>query len=412
MMNQLWIFLSLTVCSWASFAQLSAQTVSAPAAGKSEIKRAHPDRIQLATGAAFAPDGSLWMVGLNANNRLFVQSSPAHALGVWSNMKLLETGADEISADGENRPKIAFGPHGWVVISYTQPLTKPYTGFIRMLRSSDGGKIFGAPFTVHQDRQEITHRFESIAFDRQGVLHTLWVDKRDMELAPKVGKRSSYVGAAIYRNESRDGGASFGPDLKLADHSCECCRIALAPGPDGVMRALWRHVFGANVRDHGFAALSDASPLTVMRATWDDWRIDACPHHGPGLAPATDGGFHAVWFGMRRQGSDNTAAVRYARLAPDGSPRLETVRPLPDELAEHGDVLAWGDRVAVVWRSVDGARSTLKAWLSVDGGQTFRLAVLGSLSGDNDHPRLAQQGERMVAVWRHPKGVQVYDIRF
>ena len=171
-MNQLWIFLSLTVCSWASFAQLSAQTVSAPAAGKSEIKRAHPDRIQLATGAAFAPDGSLWMVGLNANNRLFVQSSPAHALGVWSNMKLLETGADEISADGENRPKIAFGPHGWVVISYTQPLTKPYTGFIRMLRSSDGGKIFGAPFTVHQDRQEITHRFESIAFDRQGVLHT------------------------------------------------------------------------------------------------------------------------------------------------------------------------------------------------------------------------------------------------
>jgi hypothetical protein len=265
---------------------------------------------------------------------------------------------------------------------------------------------------VHADRQEITHRFESITFDAQGVLHTVWVDKRDIELAPKVGKKSSYVGAAIYRNESRDGGASFGPDLKLADHACECCRIALAPGPDGVMRALWRHVFGANVRDHGFAALSDASPLTVMRATWDDWRIDACPHHGPGLAPATDGGFHAVWFGMRRQGSDNTAAVRYARLAPDGSPRLDTVRPLPDELAEHGDVLAWGDRVAVVWRSVDGARSTLKAWLSADGGQTFRLAVLGSLSGNNDHPRLAQQGERMVAVWRHPKGVQVYDIRF
>jgi hypothetical protein len=61
---------------------------------------------------------------------------------------------------------------------------------------------------------------------------------------------------------------------------------------------------------------------------------------------------------------------------------------------------------------VDGARGTLKAWLSADGGQTFRLAVLGSLSGNNDHPRLAQQGERMVAVWRHPKGVQVYDIRF
>ncbi len=393
----------------------AAQLLAQPAQKTAHLaahQAAHQARPQLASGVAFGPDGRLWLAGLNEQGQLFLQTAPAANLNKWGAPRVIATGGDAISADGENRPKLAFGPQGWAVISYTQPLAKPYTGMIRMLRSSDGGQTFSPPFTVHADRQEITHRFESVTFDAQGVLHTVWVDKRDMELAPKVGKRSSYVGAAIYRNESRDGGASFGPDLKLADHSCECCRIALAPGPDGVMRALWRHVFGANVRDHGFAALSDASPLTVMRATWDDWRIDACPHHGPGLAPATAGGFHAVWFGMRRQGSDNTAAVRYARLAPDGSPQLETVRPLPDELAEHGDVLAWGDRVAVVWRSVDGARSTLKAWLSVDGGQTFRLAVLGSLSGDNDHPRLAQQGERMVAVWRHLKGVQVYDIRF
>ena len=377
---------------------------------------AHKVRQQLGIGAALAPDGALWIVGLDARNQLFVQSAAAPvgtALPQWGAPRVIPTGTDEISADGENHPKLAFGPQGWVVISYTQPLAKPYTGMIRMLRSSDGGQTFSGPFTVHADRQVITHRFESIAFDAQGVLHTLWIDKRDLEAAPKAGKKSSYTGAAIYRNESRDGGATFGPDIRLADHSCECCRIALAPGRDGTLRAMWRHVFETNVRDHGFAALRpDNAAGPVVRATLDDWHIDACPHHGPGLALAADDGFHTVWFGIRKQGTEDVAAVRYARLRPDGSPLPASVRVLPDERAEHADVLASGERVAVVWRSVDGARSTLKAWLSSDSGQNFRLVVLASVTGDNDHPRLAQLGERMVAVWRNAKEVQVHEIHF
>jgi len=390
-----------TMCAWAQHAQ-------------------HQPRAQLASSVAFAPDGTLWLAGLNAQGELFVQSAPANGLTHWGAPRTLVSQGEAISADGENRPKLAFGPKGWVVVSYTQPLAKPYTGMIRMLRSADGGKTFSAPFTVHTDRQEITHRFESIAFDADGVLHTLWVDKRDMELAPKVGKKSSYRGAAIYRNASTDGGATFGPDIKLADNSCECCRIALATGADGGLRAMWRHVFEPNVRDHGVAVLTPLSSedghivpaAQVVRATFDEWAIDACPHHGPGLAAATDGGFHAVWFGIRKQGGKDEAAVRYGRLKADGSPILESVRALPDERAEHADVLAWGTRVAVVWRSVDGARTTLKAWLSGDGGQTFRLHTLGKITGDNDHPRLAQQGARMVAVWRNANEVQVHELKF
>jgi len=371
----------------------------------------HATRPQLAGSAVFAPDGKLWWVGLDARGRLFVQTAPANDVQRWGAPRLLETGHDDLAADGENRPKLAFGPRGLVVISYTRPDVRPYTGMIRMLRSGDGGRTFSAPFTVHADRQEITHRFESIGFDAQGVLHTVWIDKRDAELAPRVGRKSSYRGGAIYRNESRDGGVTFGPDLKLADHSCECCRIALARGTDGRLRALWRHVFEPNVRDHAFAVLGqDVAPPT--RATHDGWQIDACPHHGPGLAPARDGGFHAVWFGIRRQGGEDVAAVRYARLNADGTPQRETVRALPDEAAEHADVQAAGEHVAVVWRSIDGARSTLRAWLSPDDGKTFHLVELAQVSGENDHPRLAQQGGRMVVVWRNNLEVQVHELRF
>jgi hypothetical protein len=330
----------------------------------------------------------------------------------WSAPRLLDTAGDPISADGENHPKLLFGPHATVLIAYTQPLATPNTGYVRLLRSVDGGQTFAAPVTIHQDRQKITHRFESLAFDAQGALHTVWIDKRDLEAAPKVGKKSSYTGAAIYRNVSLDGGATFGPDLKLADHSCECCRIALGLGADGVLRAMWRHVFEPNVRDHAFAALSGSSTKApLVRATFDDWRVDGCPHHGPGLAPAGDG-FHTVWFGIRPQGVDKGAGVRYAQLKADGSPRLDTVRRLPDERAEHADVMANGPQVAVVWRSIDGLTSTLKVWLSNDGGQTFRVQTLGQVSGENDFPRLVQLGSRMAVVWRNAKEVQVYDITF
>ena len=392
----------------------TAAVVAAPPAVSASKSMARKPRPQLGLGAAWAPDGALWLAGLNAEGHLFVQSAPAPvgtAARQWSVPRVLDTAGDPISADGENHPKLLFGPNATVLIAYTQPLPKPNTGYVRLLRSTDGGQTFAAPVTVHTDRQEITHRFESVAFDAQGALHTVWIDKRDLEAAPKVGGKPNYRGAAIYRNVSLDGGATFGPDLKLADHSCECCRIALGLGADGVLRAMWRHVFAPNVRDHAFAALTPAADAPLVRATFDDWRVDGCPHHGPGLAPAGDG-FHTVWFGIRQQGADAGAGVRYAQLNADGSPRLETVRRLPDERAEHADVMAAGARVAVVWRSIDGMTSTLKVWLSSDGGQTFRVQTLGQVTGENDFPRLVQNGPQMAVVWRNVQEVQVYDIQF
>lgn len=372
-------------------------------------------RPQLGSGVAFAPDGALWLVGVNAEGQMFVQSAPppeGASAYQWSAPRVIDTGGDGFSADGENRPQLAFGPNGWVVVSYAMPLAKRFTGLIRMVRSEDGGRTFSAPFTVHQDQQEIGHSFQVSAFDAKGVLHTAWLDRRDGELAPKVGEKSRYTGSAVYRNESLDGGRTFGPDRKLADHSCECCRIATTQGSDGALRAMWRHVFDTNTRDHGFAALAGDDKVVVVRATQDDWHVDACPHHGPGLAPAAANGFHAVWFGIRQQGQDKGPGVRYGRLNADGSPQPDTVRLLPDARAEHADVLANGQRLAVVWRSTDGMTSTAKAWLSTDGGKRFRMQVLGQVKGANDYPRLVQHGERMVVVWRNTTEVQVHDVTF
>ena len=405
-------------CAWMVFSVLVLGMTTALSANAQSKPMKHAKRIQLATGAALGPDGRLWVVGLNEQGQMFMQSSPAQALGQWTAPVILNTQQDEIAAEGESRPKLAFGPNGWAVVTYTQPLPKPYTGFVRMLRSADGGQTFSAPFTVHQDRQEITHRFESILFDAQGNLHTLWIDKRDM---PAKGSGPKYIGAAVYGNVSKDGGATFGPDYKLADHSCECCRIAMSNTPDGKVVAVWRHVFGEQTRDHAFAVLPGASSVASssaqgqsklpVRSTFDDWQINACPHHGPGLAANTSQtGFHMVWFGIRKQDGQDVPGVRYARLNANGEPLLSSVKALPDARAEHADVLAHKQRVVVVWRSSEGSTSTLKAWVSDNEGQSFSVKVLGQTQGPNDHPRLVQRAEKMLVVWRDTKEIKVYDV--
>lgn len=353
----------------------------------------------LIIGAAFAPNGDLWLVQQDQQARLTLEISKDEGKS-WLAPRVLDTGKDTIKSSGEANPKILFGPKDVVIISYAQPLAKKFTGEIRLLRSTDGGAHFAAPVTVHQDRQVISHSFASMAFDGQGALHTIWLDSREMALAKTAAEKAGaakpdYRGGAIYRNVSLDGGASFGPDTKLADYSCECCRIALTATPDGQVAAMWRHVTAPNIRDHAFAILNDApADQTPVRATFDNWAIDGCPHHGPGITTAASGGYHAVWFGMRA----DTAQVSYGKLDSAGHPVGE-VQALPDQRAEHADILSNGKKLAIVWRSFDGTTMNLKAWISADDGQHFKLRQLARSEGESDYPRLVRNKEKLFVIW-------------
>jgi len=361
----------------------------------------HKHQATLATGAAFAPDGSIVVVGVD-KGKMFIQRQLLN--GDWADRRLLEIGNDSVATNGDNRPKIAFGPASEVAISYTHPLAKPYTGEIRMLRSADGGQNFSLPFTVHQDKQIITHRFDAIQFDARGDLYTFWIDKRDAEQARRAAKDkpSAYDGAAIYYNITSDGGRIVSEDRKLADYSCECCRISLLAEPVEGVAALWRHVFAGSVRDHAFARVSRIQASQLVRASHDDWVIRACPHHGPGLARAADGGYHAVWFGDRKA----QQRVRYGRLNAEGH-AVGKVLELPDARAEHADIVSSGQRVVIAWRSFDGTNTQISAWISEDDGDHFTLRRLQSSALDNDYPRLIERNGKIALVWRTEREIHV-----
>ena len=182
--------LALALCCSVGGAQHMHPPVANPAPAMAAASASKPaarkPRPALGVGVAVSPDGALWLAGLDGQGRLFVQNAPAPqgtASLHWSAPRVLDTAGDAISADGENHPKLVFGPQGTVLIAYTQPLAKPNTGYVRLLRSVDGGQHFAAPVTVHADRQIITHRFESMGFDAEGVLHTVWTWKPPLRWA-------------------------------------------------------------------------------------------------------------------------------------------------------------------------------------------------------------------------------------
>ena len=77
-------FLKQSWCAWMVFSVLVlGMTTSLSASAQSKPMK-HAKRIQLATGAALGPDGRLWVVGLNERGQMFMQSSPAQALGQWT----------------------------------------------------------------------------------------------------------------------------------------------------------------------------------------------------------------------------------------------------------------------------------------------------------------------------------------
>lgn len=348
-------------------------------------------RPPLAVGVAFDMRGRLWRAQVD-NGRLRVSHS-GDAGRSFTPPVTVNHEPERIAADGENRPKLAFGDQGEVYVSWTRSLEAPFSGHVRFSRSLDDGRSFSAPLTVNDNREAISHRFEALLVDGRGRIWIAWLDKRDLSAAKQHGVK--YTGAAVYYAVSEDRGASFAANRKLADHSCECCRIALARDTDGRPVALWRHVFGKNTRDHALARLDD-QPV-VRRVTHEDWAVDACPHHGPALAIGADGAYHLAWF----SGAPGKSGLYYARAAGRDA---GFTPPLPfgnnDAQAGHPALLVQDATVHLAWKEFNGTLSLIRAMHSRDGGKSWSAArTLATSRGRSDHPQLLGFGDKAYLAW-------------
>lgn len=355
-----------------------------------------PKAVELGTTAAVDRQGQLWVVNKETADGVpyLVLNSSADMGKTWSAPRRIVQ--EPVAARGDERPKIVLGPKGELYIVYTRPAAgsrNPHIGDIRFVRSLDGGKTFSEPMTVHANRDIIVHAFGSMIVDKAGNIYVAWVDGRGGEAAKM--QKEQYSGNATYYAVSTDGGKTFKGDYKIADNSCECCRLSLSLTPQGHPVVMWRHIFVPNIRDHALAKLAfDGKPVKVERVTFDDWRVDACPHQGPSVAYAPDGTRHQVWFNGKE---GDEGGVRYIAI----NPKRDAGEPISigSALASHADVAVQDKRVAIVWKQFDGKSTAIRGRVSDDGGASWSERELAQTSGDSDKPYLVSTPSGIVLLW-------------
>lgn len=371
---------------------LSAARLPAQHGGAAHQRMA--DSVELGASAVFDARGTLWAV--HSLHRFIVVSRSDNDGAAWSNPVLVSSQPEPLDPGADARPKIALGPRGEIYLTWTRPLSKPFTGEIRFSRSLDGGRTFSEPVTIHRDRQEITHRFDALAVDGGGKIYVAWIDKRDLVAATAAGR--PYAGAAVYFAVSDDRGATFRGDFKVADHSCECCRMAIVARPEGGAVVMWRHVIGGGIRDHALAELrADGSVAALRRATYEGWKLDGCPHHGPGLALTKTGDLRAVWF-------SGAPEARGIFLGEPGRGPGTARRQVGADRAMHADLAIAGGRMAVAWYAPEDGRYVLYAATAALDGSDWREQRLTAHAGMVGHPQLLVKDGRFFVFWNTAAG--------
>ncbi|MFA6052356.1 MAG: sialidase family protein [Methylobacter sp.] len=344
--------------------------------------------------AAFDSKGTLWITWAN-NDHIYVQSSADKGL-TFSAPVAVNAAAEKIEAKGEYRPKIKLDSDDHIYLTWTLKLEGGrHSGHIRFSRSIDGDQRFSDPVTVNDNLDNIGHRFDSLAIGQNGEVFIAWLDARDVEAAKKAGQ--PFEGSSVYYTWSDDGGQHFYPNKQIAAHTCQCCRLDTTIDKDNLPVIVWRHVFEGGIRDHAIVKFTDwNTPGEVHRLGQDNWKIDACPHHGPALSISGEDIYHAVWF----SNSPTHQGLFYANSTDSGEHFSAPVN-FGNAGASHPHVLTSGEQVMVVWQEFDGANNVIQLMKSADDGKTWsKPEVIAKTAESGDQPFLVSDGEKMYLSWK------------
>ncbi len=243
---------------------------------------------------------------------------------------------------------------------------------IVLICSTDGGQTWSSKVRVNHDGPGHDQSMPNVAVDERGVVYVAWYDRRDAAYGDSVN---------AYAAVSRDGGRTFGPDLRLSSRSSAWV---------GVEGTYFPIRPGFLVGDRIAIAAGDAYGMVA----WTDFRR---------------------W----PEGSE----IYGARIV-DIPTAVEAVSDLSAEPGAGGVTLSWtvNDPRAVsglrVYRAIEGGEESmvsgadlaparagrqeyLDAATEPDRSYTYRLEVLGATGGRWLGPVTVRTPERIAALaWR------------
>ena len=180
----------------------------------------------------------------------------------------LSTPTAPVSSHGEDAPLLIHGG----------PLYSIWDGNgVYLARSLTWGESFEAPVRVSDGGPNTFSGYPSLAV-AGSTAYAVWLDNREQGL-----QGDSF---SIRMARSNDGGATFGPSVRLALDVCPCCRPNVSIGPGGEVMVFWRKIFPGPIHDMVVATSHDRGRTfgAPVRIAEDNWMVDGCPDSGVAVA--------------------------------------------------------------------------------------------------------------------------------
>lgn len=339
----------------------------------------------------FTIDGKL-LLAWTANGVVSVAQSSDLGKTFSPAVKIAEHGKS-LDAGSDARPQIVSDGSGNVLLAYSFFKDINWNAQINIARSVDGGNTYSTPIALVDD--DSSQRFPSVLIKPDNSIFISWIDKRLVAKSKQVGERR--LGGSIAYSFSRDGGKTFQAERFANESSCECCRIGAALDPQSEPVIVYRAIFPGGIRDQASQVISSKGAEPIRKVADDDWKTDACPHHGPSIAVSGSGKFHVSWYtqGSKRSGvfyaSSTNQGITYSKPSRIGAEGSNVSRPY---------LYASGKKVWLVWKEFDGKKSSVYLKESADDGDTWTVpTILTNTVGYSDHPLLLARGNEVFLSW-------------
>lgn len=328
----------------------------------------------------------------NAASQTTLKFAERTAAG-WSDARAIASG-DDFFANWADVPSVVRLADRTLVAHWLQRHGASASGYdVRLVKSTDEGRTWSAPFSPHHDGTNTQHGFASL-FDANGGLGVIWLDGRAMK--PAVDPNDDDTGDMGLRATRFDRDWKQLPEDPVDQRVCECCPTSAAVTADGVIVA-YRNRSADEVRDVYVSRLSGGAWTEPAPVHDDGWKIDGCPINGPALS--ADGRDVAVaWFTAPHD--EGHTFVAFSRDA--GRTFSAPIRV--DEAGSLGrvDVEQMPDGSAVVgWIELAERSAAFKVRRVERNGQRSAAVTVTDLGErrNSGYPRLARRGRELIVAW-------------
>ena len=268
-----------------------------------------------------------------------------------------------------------------------------YGYHVRTARSSDGGRTWSLPATLHQDTSATEHGFVSlVSTGASGAGMAVWLDGhnfKDHGEGHGAGPDMAVHGASL-------GASGFADEHEIDSRACDCCQTAAVATSRGVLVA-YRDRSPEEIRDIALARFEDGRWSAPYPLHADGWHIAGCPVNGPALT-ASGNDVAIAWY----TAAGDTARVNVA-FSGDGGERFS--RPIRVDLGQPSGrvgIALLPDRTALVtWLEGAGEQAAIQMRRVAHDESMSKPWVVTRTSGAraSGFPQLVTSAGRVISAW-------------